>query len=126
MEDQTPGGYKRSDGLARVARAMAYSFAGLAAAFRCEAAFRQEVLACALLAPLGLWLGETGVERALLLSGLFLVLIVELVNSAIEAVVDRISDARHPLSKQAKDIGSAAVFVAIIACLAIWILVLAG
>ena len=91
MEDQSPSGYKRNDGLARVWRAMGYSLAGLAAAFRGEAAFRQEVLACALLAPLALWLGESGPERALLLASLLLVLIVELFNSAIEAAVDRIS-----------------------------------
>lgn len=120
------GRYKRNDGLARVVRALGYSRAGLASAYAGEAAFRQELAACLLLAPLGLWLGDSGVERALLLGSLLLVLIVELFNSAIEAVVDRVSEELHPLSKQAKDIGSAAVLVAIAAAAATWLLVLAG
>jgi len=126
MDDQRPGGHKRNDGMARIWRAMGYSREGLVAAFRSEAAFRQELTACLVLGPLALWLGDNGIERALLLASLLLVLIVELLNSAVEAVVDRVSEARHPLSKQAKDIGSAAVLLALAACVAVWALVLAG
>ena len=79
-----------------------------------------------LLLPAALWLGGSGIERALLVAGLLLVLIVELLNSAVEAVVDRISAERHPQSKRAKDIGSAAVLVAIACCATIWALVLLG
>jgi diacylglycerol kinase (ATP) len=111
-------------GLRRVWNAMFYSFRGFAAAFRNEAAFRQELGLTVLLAPLGLWLGTTGVERALLVGSLLLVLIVELLNSGIEAVVDRVGLERHELSGLAKDIGSAAVFVSLANVLVIWGLVL--
>jgi diacylglycerol kinase (ATP) len=97
---------------------------GLSGAFREEAAFRQELLIAGLVVPLGLWLGETGVERALLVAPMLLVLIVELVNSAIEATVDRIGFERHPLSGLAKDIGSAAVFLSFVLLGTIWLLVL--
>jgi len=98
---------------------------GLKAAWVSETAFRQEVVLVVILAPVGLWLGHTGLERAVLVGSLFLVLIAELLNSGLEAVVDRISEEIHPLSKKAKDVGSAAVFVAIAAVVVIWALILA-
>lgn len=106
--------------------AAAYSFAGLAWAWRKEAAFRQEVLLVAIFAPVGLVLGETSVQRALLIGSLLLVLAVELVNSAIEATVDRVSSDRHELAGAAKDLGSAAVFVALVNVVVVWALVLLG
>ena len=104
--------------------ATSYSWLGLKAAFRKEAAFRQELLGLAILGPLGMWLGRTGVEKALLLGSLLLVLIIELLNSALEAVVDRFGDEWHQLSGRAKDMGSAAVFVGLINVLVVWSLVL--
>ncbi|WP_136254133.1 diacylglycerol kinase [Onishia niordana] len=91
-----------------------YSIKGLRAAFRNETAFRQELGLCLVLVPLALWLGQTPVEWILLIGSCLLVLIVELVNSAIESVVDRIGPERHELSGRAKDIGSAAVMMALI------------
>lgn len=111
-------------GLARIVRAFGYTFNGLRECYRHEAAFRQEVLAALVLVPLGLWLGGTGVERGLLVGSWLLVLIVELFNSAIEATVDRFGTERHELSGRAKDIGSAAVFVAICLAAVIWLLIL--
>ena len=111
-------------GLRRLIRASGYSWAGLRAACRNEAAFRQELALCLLLVPLGLWLGEDGVERALLVGSLLLVLMVELLNSAIEAVVDRVGAEHHELSGRAKDMGSAAVLVALLNVVVIWVLVL--
>ncbi len=111
-------------GLKRVIKAAGYSWAGLKAAFRHEAAFRQELALCLVLIPAGLWLGQTGMERALLISSLLLVLTVELLNSAIEAVVDRFGGEQHELSGRAKDIGSAAVFIALLNMMVIWVLVL--
>ena len=108
----------------RVWNAMFYSFRGFAGAFRNEAAFRQELGLCVVLAPIGIWLGTTGVERALLVGALLLVLMVELLNSGIEAVVDRVGLERHQLSGLAKDIGSAAVFVSLMNVLIVWGLVL--
>lgn len=113
-------------GLKRVVCATAYSFAGLAWAWRKEAAFRQELLLVVVLAPLGWYLGESGIERALLLGVLILVLVVELLNSALEAAVDRFGDGHNELSKAAKDLGSAAVFVSIINVVAVWALILLG
>jgi len=99
---------------------------GLAGAFRDEAAFRQELAFALLVIPLGLWLGHNGVERALLIAPMLLILVVELVNSAIEATVDRIGLERHALAGLAKDIGSAAVFMSFILLGAVWLLVLLG
>jgi len=101
-----------------------YSFDGFLAALD-EAAFRQELALTVFLVPLGLYLGKTGIERALLVGSVLLVLIVELINSAIEAAVDRVSLDSHSLAKRAKDIGSAAVMLALINVPAIWLLVLA-
>jgi diacylglycerol kinase (ATP) len=111
-------------GLTRVIKAAGYSMAGLKAAFVNEAAFRQELALSVIMIPAGLWLGQTGVERALLVGSLLLVLMVELLNSGIEAVVDRFGGEHHTLSGRAKDIGSAAVFVALFNVLVVWGLVL--
>lgn len=98
--------------------------AGFRACFRNEAAFRQEMAASLLIVPAALWLGDNGVERALLLGSWTLVPMMELLNSALEAVVDRIGSERHKLSGQAKDVGSAAVLLAIMLAAVIWALVL--
>ncbi|MBA3004021.1 MAG: diacylglycerol kinase [Desulfurivibrio sp.] len=111
-------------GLTRLRNAFGWSMAGLKAAFKHEKAFQQELVLCLLLAPLALWLGNTGLEKALLLGSLLLVLIVEIINSAIEAVVDRFGGEHHTLSGRAKDMGSAAVFLALANVVLTWVLVL--
>ena len=111
-------------GFARVIAAGGYSWAGLKACFKTEAAFREELIVCVFLIPLALWLGDDGVEQALMIGSLFLVLIVELCNTAVEAVVDRIGDDYHELSGKAKDIGSAAVLISIGNAIVIWLLIL--
>jgi diacylglycerol kinase (ATP) len=116
--------YKGRTGLARAWNATRYSFAGLAAAARHEAAFRELVLLFVVSIPLALWLRQDGVARALLIGSLLLALIVEMVNAAIEATVDRVSLEQHPLAKRAKDIGSAAVMLALLNAAVIWLLVL--
>ena len=121
-QEESP--HKGKTGLQRLINAVRYSVAGLAAAARHEDAFRMELLAFAVAAPVGLWLGNSGVERALLVGCLMLVLIVELLNSAIEAAVDRISFENHRLAKRAKDIGSAAVMLSIANAAVVWLLVL--
>lgn len=112
-------------GVARLLRACGASAQGLRGTFREEAAFRQELLFALVAIPLGLWLGRSGVERALLVAPVLLVLVVELVNSAIEATVDRIGLEQHRLAGLAKDIGSAAVFMSFVLCAAVWVLLLA-
>ena len=109
----------------RLSRAFGSTCRGFVAAWREEEAFRQECLFALAVVPLGLWLGDTGVERALLVGPVFLVLAIELVNSAVEATVDRIGVERHPLSAIAKELGSAAVFVAFLLLGLNWLLVLA-
>lgn len=116
--------YNATGGLTRIIRAFGYSFQGFRACFRHEAAFRQETLVAALLLPLGLWLGGDGVERSLLVGSWLLVMIVELLNSAIEATVDRFGPEHHKLSGRAKDIGSASVFLAISLAVLVWGLIL--
>lgn len=116
---------KRTTGPSRLARAFASTWGGFRAAWREEEAFRQECLLAVVAVPLGLWLGANGVERALLVGPVFFLLAIELVNSAVEATVDRIGPERHPLSGLAKDLGSAAVFVAFVLLGLNWILVLA-
>ena len=111
-------------GLTRLVRAFGYSMRGLAAAFRHEAAFRQELAATLVLVPLALWLGENGVERALLAGSWLLVPVVELLNSGLEAIVDRASPEHHELAGRAKDMGSAAVLLAIGLAGLVWALVL--
>ncbi len=113
-------------GWQRLRQATGYSWQGLKSAYRHEEAFRQELWLCALLLPLGLWLGETGVERALLAGSLLLVLLVELLNTGVENAIDRIGPERHELSGRAKDVGSAAVLVALINAALVWLLVLFG
>ncbi|HET7810211.1 MAG TPA: diacylglycerol kinase [Steroidobacteraceae bacterium] len=111
-------------GFARLFRALGVSKQGLIGAYREEAAFRQELALAVVVIPLGLWLGRSGLERALLIAPMFLVLIVELINSAIEATVDRIGLERHKLSGLAKDVGSAAVFTSLTLLAVVWVLVL--
>ena len=118
--------YKGATGIRRLVAAARNSFAGLADAVASEAAFRQELVLAVVLVPLALWLGQTGAERALLAGSVLLVLVVELLTSALEATVDRVSLERHPLAKRAKDLGSAAVLVALVLAAATWLLVLLG
>lgn len=118
--------YKGKTGLQRVLNAAGYSWAGLTAAFRHEDAFRQEVFLALLLIPLAFYLGQTGISRALMIAAVLLVLIVELLNSALEAAVDRISLEHHQLIKRAKDMGSAAVMIALANVVVVWALVLLG
>ncbi|WP_318526648.1 diacylglycerol kinase [Vibrio natriegens] len=107
-------------GIRRVMNATGYSLQGLKAAWINEAAFRQELLLSVILSISAFFLPVTTLERVLMIGSLFLVLIVELINSAVEAVVDRVSDEWHVLSGRAKDIGSAAVFVALLLVLFVW------
>ena len=116
---------KKTTGPVRLSRAFGSTFRGFAAAWREEEAFRQECLLALVLIPLGLWLGDDGVERALLVGPMLGILVVELLNSAVEATVDRIGIERHPLSGIAKELGSAAVFVAFLLLVLNWVLVLA-
>jgi len=109
----------------RIVRAAGYSIAGLRAALRRESAFRQEVILFVVLAPLGSWLGRNGIERTLLVGCLMIVLIVELLNSALEAAIDRISKKQHKLSGRAKDMGSAAVYLSLALVILTWGFVLA-
>ena len=111
-------------GPGRVVRALGYSLEGLAAAWRSEGAFRQEVICAVVLIPIACIAPATVVERVLLVGSVLLVLMVELLNSSVEAAIDRISAERHPLSKKAKDAGSAAVFVAIVAGTLAWLAIL--
>jgi len=111
-------------GPARLVRAFGSTWRGFTAAWREEEAFRQECMLALVVVPLGCWLGKNGVERMLLAGPMFIVLTVELLNSAIEATVDRISHERHPLSGIAKELGSAAVFVAFALLVLAWALVL--
>lgn len=113
--------HKGRTGLDRVIHAAGYSWAGLKAAYTGESAFRQETWLCIIAAPLTYWLANSWEQAALLLGSLLLVLIVELLNSAIEAVVDRVSFERHELSKRAKDIASAAVLMALVLAGGIWL-----
>lgn len=119
-----PADHKSSAGLGRLVSATRWSLAGLGAAYRNEASFRQEVWLAAVLIPLGFALGGSGVERALLIGSVLLVLVVELLNSAIETALDRFSSERHELAGRAKDIGSAAVMLSLLNVAAIWLLVL--
>ena len=118
--------HKGKTGLQRIWNAFFYSLEGLRAAFRHEDAFRQEVFLAALLIPAVFFLPASGLGRALMIGAVLLVLIVELLNSAVEAAVDRISLDNHQLAKRAKDIGSAAVFVALVNVPVVWLLVLFG
>ena len=115
---------KGTTGLRRIWRALFYSWHGIAAACRYESAFRQEMLLALVLLPTALWLDVALTSKALLVMSVMLVLIVELLNSAVEAVVDRVSLELHPLAKRAKDIASAAVFLTLVTVVMVWALVL--
>ena len=110
--------------LSHIINAFRYTFAGLQSAWKNELAFRGEVVVVAIMLPLGLWLGRSAAERALLIASLLLILLTELVNSALEAVVDRIGPERHELSKRAKDLGSAAAFVSMVTAALVWIIII--
>ena len=111
-------------GFDRLYHAAIYSWQGFKAAYKSEEAFRQEVFLCIVLIPLGLYLGQNGIERAILLGAVLLILIVELLNTGIEVLTDRVGTDHHELSGKAKDIGSAAVFLSLINAAVVWALVL--
>ena len=113
--------HKGRTGLDRIRHAAGYSLQGLIGAYRHESAFRQEFWLAALMLPLAFWLGRTWVEVALLAGSVVMVMVVELLNSAIEATVDRISFDLHELAKRAKDYGSAAVLIALLWCGGVWL-----
>jgi diacylglycerol kinase (ATP) len=118
MTNRNAGGWRR------IRKAFDFSMQGLQSCYRQEEAFRQEVWSLVPLLPLGLWLGETPTERAVLIGSLLTVPIVELLNSAVEAVVDRVGPERHELSGRAKDSASAAVFLSILFAVGVWGLIL--
>lgn len=118
--------YKGKTGLRRLWNAFHYSVAGLKAAYQNEDAFRQETLLAAALIPLALFLPAGAIGKALMIASVLLVLVVELLNSAVEATVDRISLEDHRLAKRAKDIGSAAVLLSLVNLAVVWALVLFG
>jgi len=118
--------HKGKTGLRRIWNALFYSFDGLKAAYRHEDAFRQEVWLALILIPLALFLPVSGMGKALMMASVLMVLIVELLNSAVEATVDRVSLDHHRLAKRAKDIGSAAVLFSLINVAVVWLLVLFG
>lgn len=126
MKAMTESPHKGKTGLKRVWNAFFYSIDGFRAAWKHEDAFRQETILALLLVPLALYLGDNAVHRVLMIASVLLVLIVELVNSAIEATVDRISLENHQLAKRAKDIGSAAVLIALVNVWVVWGLLLLG
>ena len=113
--------YKGRTGLDRVIRAAGYSMAGLQTAYRSESAFRQEFWAAVILVPLAFWVGRGWVETSVLIGSVLVMLIVELLNSAVEAAIDRVSFELHDLSKRAKDMASAAVLLSVLLCAGIWL-----
>lgn len=113
--------HKGRTGIERIVRATGYSIEGLTTAYRGESAFRQETWLAVLMLPLSLWLGRSWIEVALLAGSVMLVLIVELLNSGIESAIDRVSFEMHDLSKRAKDLASAAVFLSLLLCSGIWL-----
>jgi diacylglycerol kinase (ATP) len=123
---QVESPHKGKTGLRRIWNALFYSFEGLKAAYRHEDAFRQEVWLALILIPLALFLPASGTGRALMIASVLVVLIVELLNSAVEATVDRVSLENHRLAKRAKDIGSAAVLFSLINVAVVWLFVLFG
>jgi diacylglycerol kinase (ATP) len=120
LSGETGLGKPNNTGIRRLINATRFSAQGFAHAWRHESAFRQELSLTLLMTPIALWLGQTGYERLLLIGSCLLVLVVELLNSAIEAAVDRVSDEHHELSGRAKDLGSAAVFVSLVLVAATW------
>lgn len=126
MQNHKESPFKGRTGLKRLINALGYSFDGLSAVYRHEAAFRQLALMAMLLIPLAFFVGHSPVERALLVASSLATLIIELLNSAIEAAVDHTSLERHPLAKRAKDMGSAAQLLGLINLATVWSLVLWG
>lgn len=126
MDGKLESPHKGKTGLRRIWNALFYSIDGLTAAFRHEDAFRQEALLALVLIPVALFIATSGIGKALMIASVFLVLVVELLNSAVEAAVDRISLENHKLAKRAKDIGSAAVLMALVNVVVVWTLVLIG
>ena len=116
--------YSGNTGLTRIIKAAVFSWQGFKAAYKHEEAFRQELLLAIVLIPLGFYLGQGGVEKALLVSSVILLLLVEILNSAVEAVVDRFGGEMHELSGRAKDMGSSAVFLALVYLVLTWGLIL--
>ena len=116
--------YSGNTGITRIRKAAIFSWQGFKAAYANEEAFRQEVWLAVVLIPLGLLLGEGGVEKALLVGSVIMLMLVEILNSAIEAVVDRFGGEHHELSGRAKDMGSSAVFLAVVLLTTTWILVI--
>lgn len=116
--------FKSTSGVHRITRALSYSLSGLRSAFRQEAAFRQELLLALVLAPCAFWVGKSPLQILLLLASLMAVLVVELLNSALETLADAVSLEHHPLLGRAKDIGSAAVMLTLIMVGALWLTVL--
>lgn len=110
--------------IVRLLQATKYALAGLHDAFRSQVAIRQELLIILVMSPVALWLGENGVERALMIGALLLILITEMLNAAIEATVDRIGTEHHELSRKAKDMAAAAVLVSLITAAIVWLLIL--
>ena len=117
-------GFKGKKGLTRLINALGYSRDGLRAAWKNEAAFREEILLAAITIPLALFLAKNGVDRALMIGSIILILIVEILNSAVEAVVDKASPEKSELAKRAKDMGSAAVLLSLLNAVAIWACIL--
>ncbi len=113
-------------GIRRILRATRFSAQGLAQAWQHEAAFRQEVVLVLVLTPVAVWLGQTALEQAVLIGSCLIVLIVELINSAVEAAIDRHGDEQHELSGRAKDMGSAAVLVSLTLVVVVWGLIAAA
>jgi diacylglycerol kinase (ATP) len=125
-DPQDASAFKGKTGLTRLRNAALYSLSGLRAAYTGEEAFRQEVWAALVLIPLALFMPASNLGKALMIASVLLVLVVELLNSAVEALADRISQENHILIKKAKDVGSAAVMLALINVVAVWLLVLFG
>ena len=125
-EDGLGSARKGQSGLRRIWNALLYSIDGIKAAFRHEDGFRQETLLAAVLIPVAMMLSVEGIGKAMMIASILLVLVVELLNSAVEATVDRISLEHHQLAKRAKDIGSAAVLVSLVNVVVVWALVLFG
>jgi len=125
-DNQLESSYKGKTGMRRVWNALFYSFAGLRAAYRHEDAFRQEMWLAVVLVPTALFMPVSGIGKAVMIAAVLLVLVVELLNSAIEATVDRVSLEQHRLAKRAKDIGSAAVLISLVNVVVVWLLVLFG
>ena len=116
--------FKGKKGLTRLINALGYSRDGLRAAWQNEAAFREEILLATIAIPLALLLAKTGVDRALMMGSIILILIVEILNSAVEAVVDKASPEKHELAKRAKDMGSAAVLLSLLNAVVVWACIL--